>query len=230
MFQFAGKNPAPKQEKWNTQPNSMRILIYMQDIMREPLPTQQISDSGDANPGTHLCKLSEQFGGNEFAPLLSVLPSSCCVHPVVWVHIRNPYEVANNPTRICSLYVKMNCIPWTLLISWCYKLLHVLDAHVAFANKAHTVFNLSKGTSLWAVCTFGVPRTGDTGSIQLPRPAPTGVIFQCPQWHHHSMETHPLDEVPTFDFSFDLLFIDLIFLKVHFFGDNSCCFVWSVVC
>lgn len=65
----------------------------MQDIMREPLPTQQISDSGDANPGTHLCKLSEQFGGNEFAPLLSVLPSSCWVHPVVWVHIRNPYEV-----------------------------------------------------------------------------------------------------------------------------------------
>lgn len=145
MFQFAGKNPAPKQEKWNTQPNSMRILIYMQDIMREPLPTQQISDSGDANPGTHLCKLSEQFGGNEFAPLLSVLPSSCCVHPVVWVHIRNPYEVANNPTRICSLYVKMNCIPWTLLISWCYKLLHVLDAHVAFANKAHTSVQFEQG-------------------------------------------------------------------------------------
>lgn len=135
---ICSKKKSTKMRRMRYLPHCMRKPIYMQDTMTKPLPTQQISDSGDANPGAHLCKLSEKSDDNEFAPLLSAFLSSCWVHLMAWVHICSPYEVANNLIRICSLYVKMNCIPWTLLISGCYKCLHVLGTWVAFANKAHS--------------------------------------------------------------------------------------------
>lgn len=60
-----------------------RFLTKTQDTMTKPLPTQQFSDSDDADPGAHLCKLSEQSGDNEFAPPLSAFPSSRWVHLMV---------------------------------------------------------------------------------------------------------------------------------------------------
>jgi len=57
--------------------------MSMQDTMTKLLPTQHFSDSNDANPRACWHKLSEQFGDNEFATLLSAFPSSRWVHLMV---------------------------------------------------------------------------------------------------------------------------------------------------
>lgn len=85
--------------------------------------------------------------------LLCYQPFLVAVGLTLWFEFT--YEVVNSPLRICSLYVRMDCIPWTLLISGCCKWFYALDTHSFFADKAHSVLTLSEGTSLWAISVHG---------------------------------------------------------------------------
>lgn len=119
--------------------------------------------------------------------LLCYQPFLVAVGLTLWFEFT--YEVVNSPLRICSLYVRMDCIPWTLLISGCCKWFYALDTQF-FCRQgpfgAHVEWRHQPLGYLcpWVLYVF-LGQRSPLGHWQHPFDPflpPVAIIPQCPEW------------------------------------------------